>query len=260
MGGSRGWIERAMAASAFGAAFGAAVRSTAAIGAASAARSAVRHSWSATTTTSASGGPVPLRATTILGLRKGNEVVVIGDGQVTKGDYICKVNVCKVRKIGDSGVIGGFAGTTADALTLFERLETKLEEYPGQLKRAAVELTKDWRSDKYLRRLDASMLVADKTDILEISGHGDVLDQTHGVMAIGSGGPYALCAALALIDVPDNPMTATEIAEKAMGIAAQTCIYTNDNFTIEKLTIGDDDDDDEEEKEEEGEGDGAADS
>ena len=157
---------------------------------------------------------------------------MIGDGQVTMGSEVVKPNVKKVRRIGGT-VIGGFAGATADAFTLFERLETKLEEHPGQLTRACVELAKNWRMDKYLRRLDAVMVVADEHRSLQITGTGDVLEPHDGIIAIGSGGPYALAAARALIDVPG--WDAMAIAKKAMTIAADTCIYTNHNFVIDSL-------------------------
>eukprot|EP00216_Chloropicon_sp_CCMP2111_P006555 CAMPEP_0198242856 /NCGR_PEP_ID=MMETSP1446-20131203/21800_1 /TAXON_ID=1461542 ORGANISM="Unidentified sp, Strain CCMP2111" /NCGR_SAMPLE_ID=MMETSP1446 /ASSEMBLY_ACC=CAM_ASM_001112 /LENGTH=210 /DNA_ID=CAMNT_0043926493 /DNA_START=125 /DNA_END=757 /DNA_ORIENTATION=- len=176
------------------------------------------------------------RGTTILSVRKGDEVIVIGDGQVTMGAEIVKHNVKKVRRIGiDGDVIGGFAGATADAFTLFERLENKLEEHPGQLRRAAVELAKAWRTDKYLRRLDAVMIVADKETTLQVTGNGDVVEPEHGVVAIGSGGSYALAAARALMDSED--LDATAIAEKAMNIAADTCVYTNHNFTRESINV-----------------------
>mmetsp|Transcript_40155 Transcript_40155/g.99391 ORF Transcript_40155/g.99391 Transcript_40155/m.99391 type:complete len:287 (-) Transcript_40155:397-1257(-) len=171
-------------------------------------------------------------ATTVLCVRKDGEVVIIADGQVTAGSQIVKPNVKKVRRL-QSGVIGGFAGATADAFTLFERLEMKLEEHPGQLTRAAVELAKAWRSDKYLRRLEATMVVADKDHTFQITGGGDVIESHDGVTGIGSGGPYAVAAARALIDV--DGMDATAIAMKAMHIAADACVYTNHNFTTETL-------------------------
>ncbi|KAL2621190.1 hypothetical protein R1flu_001395 [Riccia fluitans] len=179
------------------------------------------------------GGDRGMLGTTVLCVRKDDTVIVIGDGQVTLGSEIIKPNVRKVRRIGES-VIGGFAGATADSFTLFERLENKLEEHPGQLTRAAVELAKAWRSDKYLRRLDAVMVVADSEISLTITGNGDVLEPYDGVIGIGSGGSYASAAARALIDVPG--MDAETIARKAMKIAANCCIYTNHNFTIERLT------------------------
>lgn len=161
----------------------------------------------------------------------------MADGQVTRGSEIVKPNVKKVRKLAGGAAIGGFAGATADAFTLFERLESQLEAHPGQLTRAAVELAKLWRSDKYLRRLDAVMVVADGTQSLSISGSGDVLEPHDGVLAIGSGSAYALAAARALMD---GELSAAEIAAKAMRIAADACIYTNDWFTTEMLpsTVG----------------------
>jgi ATP-dependent HslUV protease, peptidase subunit HslV len=171
--------------------------------------------------------------TTILCVRKGGDVVVAGDGQVTLGQTVIKANARKVRRIGDGSVIGGFAGATADAFTLFERLEAKLEQYPGQLTRACVELAKDWRTDRYLRRLEAMMAVADKSVSLVLSGNGDVLEPEDGLIGIGSGGTYALSAARALID--DDNRSAREIAERAMKIAAGICVYTNENVIIETL-------------------------
>ena len=173
------------------------------------------------------------RGTTILSVRKGGKVVIAGDGQVSIGQTVIKSNAKKVRRLGDGSVIGGFAGATADAFTLFERLEAKLEQHPGQLTRACVELAKDWRTDRYLRRLEAMMAVADARSSLILSGNGDVLEPEDGLIGIGSGGPYALAAARALIDRAD--MNAEEIARRAMAIAAQICIYTNDNIVIESL-------------------------
>jgi len=173
------------------------------------------------------------RGTTILSVRKGGKVVIAGDGQVSIGQTVIKSNAKKVRRLGDGSVIGGFAGATADAFTLFERLEAKLEQHPGQLTRACVELAKDWRTDRYLRRLEAMMAVADARSSLILSGNGDVLEPEDGLIGIGSGGPYALAAARALIDRTD--MNAEEIARRAMAIAAQICIYTNDNIVIESL-------------------------
>jgi ATP-dependent HslUV protease subunit HslV len=170
--------------------------------------------------------------TTILTVRKGGRVVVAGDGQVSLGATVIKANARKVRSLGKGGVIGGFAGATADAFTLFERLETKLEQYPGQLTRACVELAKDWRTDRFLRRLEAMMIVADRETTLVLTGTGDVLEPEAGVMGIGSGGNYALAAAKALID---TPASAEEIARKAMAIAAEICVYTNRNVVIESL-------------------------
>lgn len=171
--------------------------------------------------------------TTILAVRKGDEVVVAGDGQVSLGQTVIKANARKVRRLSDGEVIAGFAGATADAFTLFERLESKLEQHPGQLTRACVELAKDWRTDRYLRRLEAMMAVADKAVSLVLSGTGDVLEPEDGLIGIGSGGSYALAAARALIE--DEDRSAREIAEKAMKIAAGICVYTNENVTIESL-------------------------
>ncbi|HKT14767.1 MAG TPA: ATP-dependent protease subunit HslV [Allosphingosinicella sp.] len=170
--------------------------------------------------------------TTILAVRKNGTVVLAGDGQVSLQHTIIKPNARKVRRLGDGSVIGGFAGATADAFTLFERLERKLEQHHGQLMRAAVELAKDWRTDKYLRNLEAMMIVADKEVTLILTGNGDVLEPSSGVAAIGSGGNFALSAATALFDYEDD---AEVIARKAMKIAAEVCVYTNDNLTIEKL-------------------------
>ncbi len=178
-------------------------------------------------------GSVPqMHATTILMVRKGGRVVVGGDGQVSLGQTIVKGNARKVRRLAKGAVIGGFAGATADAFTLFERLEAKLEQYPGQLTRACVELTKDWRTDRYLRRLEAMMVVADRDVSLLLSGSGDVLEPETGVMAIGSGGNYALAAARAL---EDSDLDAEAIVRKAMTIAAEICVYTNGNLVIEAL-------------------------
>lgn len=171
--------------------------------------------------------------TTIVTVRKGDTVVVAGDGQVSLSNTVIKGNAKKVRPLGKGDVIAGFAGATADAMTLFERLEAKLEQYPAQLTRACVELAKDWRTDRYLRRLEAMMIVADKTTSLVLTGNGDVLEPENGIIAIGSGGNYALAAARALAD---SDMDAEAIARKAMKIAAEICVYTNDNLTLEKLT------------------------
>jgi ATP-dependent HslUV protease subunit HslV len=170
--------------------------------------------------------------TTILTVRKGGNVVIGGDGQVSIGQTIVKANAKKVRRLGKGDVIGGFAGATADAFTLFERLEGKLEQYPGQLTRAAVELAKDWRTDRYLRRLEAMMIVADASVSLVLTGTGDVLEPENGVMGIGSGGNYALSAARALLD---GPLDAEAIVKKSLDIAAEICVYTNRNVTIESL-------------------------
>lgn len=171
-------------------------------------------------------------ATTILTVRKGGKVVVAGDGQVSFGQTVIKSNARKVRRLGKGDVIAGFAGATADAFTLFERLESKLEQYPSQLLRACVELAKDWRTDRYLRRLEAMMIVADATTTLVLTGTGDVLEPEAHVMGIGSGGNYALAAARALLD---QPLEAEEIARRAMAIAADICVYTNSNFVVETL-------------------------
>lgn len=173
------------------------------------------------------------RGTTIISVRKGDDVVIAGDGQVSMGHTVLKANARKVRRLGrDEDIIAGFAGSTADAFTLFERLEAKLEAHPGQLTRACVELAKDWRTDKYLRKLEALMAVADKETSLILTGNGDVVEPQHGVIGIGSGGNYALAAARALYD---QDLSAQEIAEKALGIAADICVYTNNNITVEKL-------------------------
>jgi len=171
--------------------------------------------------------------TTILAVRKGNQVVLAGDGQVSLGQTVIKSNARKVRRLGNGSIIGGFAGSTADAFTLFERLEAKLEQYPGQLTRACVELAKDWRTDRYLRRLEAMMAVADVSVSLVLTGTGDVLEPEDGLIGIGSGGNYALSAARALIDI--DGLDAEAIARKAMKIAADICVYTNTNVVIEKL-------------------------
>jgi ATP-dependent HslUV protease, peptidase subunit HslV len=170
--------------------------------------------------------------TTILTVRKDGIVAIGGDGQVSIGQTIVKANAKKVRRLAKGDVIGGFAGATADAFTLFERLEGKLEQYPGQLMRAAVELAKDWRTDRYLRRLEAMMIVADARVSLVLTGTGDVLEPENAVMGIGSGGNYALAAARALVD---TDMTAEAIVRKAMAIAAEICVYTNHSVTIETL-------------------------
>lgn len=171
--------------------------------------------------------------TTILSVRKNGRVVVAGDGQVTLGHTVVKSNARKVRPLGDGSVLAGFAGATADAFTLFERLEAKLEKHPGQLTRACVELAKDWRTDRYLRRLEAMMAVVDKDVSLILSGTGDVLEPEDGIIGIGSGGSYALAAARALIDRPD--MDAEAIVRRSMAVAADICIYTNHNVVLESL-------------------------
>jgi len=170
--------------------------------------------------------------TTIMSVRKNGKVVVAGDGQVSMGQTVMKPNARKVRRLHDGSVIGGFAGATADAFTLFERLEAKLERHNGQLMRAAVELAKDWRTDKYLRNLEAMMIVADRDVTLILTGNGDVLEPLNGVAAIGSGGNYALAAARALLDYEAD---AEVLARKAMAVAADICVYTNDQLTIEEL-------------------------
>jgi ATP-dependent HslUV protease, peptidase subunit HslV len=170
--------------------------------------------------------------TTILTVRKGGIVAIGGDGQVSLQATIIKANAKKVRRLGKGDVIGGFAGATADAFTLFERLETKLEQYPGQLTRACVELAKDWRTDRYLRRLEAMMIVADRETTLVLTGTGDVLEPEAGIAGIGSGGNYALAAARALAD---GPLGAEEIVRKSLDIAADICVYTNRNVTVETI-------------------------
>lgn len=177
--------------------------------------------------------PVQWHGTTILMVRKGGKVVVAGDGQVSLGQTIIKGNARKVRPLAGGQVIAGFAGATADAMTLFERLEAKLEQYPAQLTRACVEMAKDWRTDRYLRRLEAMMIVADRSVSLVLTGTGDVLEPERGVTAIGSGGNFALAAARALAD---TDMDAEEIARKAMAIAAEICVYTNSNIVVESLS------------------------
>jgi ATP-dependent HslUV protease subunit HslV len=172
--------------------------------------------------------------TTIIAVRKGNQIVLAGDGQVSLGQTVIKSNARKVRRLGDGSVVAGFAGATADAFTLFERLEAKLERYPNQLARACVELAKDWRTDRYLRRLEAMMAVADKSVSLVLTGTGDVLEPEDGLIGIGSGGNYALAAARALIDRDD--MDAEAIARKSLQIAADICVYTNGNIIVEKLS------------------------
>ena len=170
--------------------------------------------------------------TTIVTVRKKGKVVIAGDGQVSLGNTVIKANARKVRPLGKGNVIAGFAGATADAFTLFERLEGKLEQYPEQLTRACVELAKDWRMDRYLRRLEAMMIVADKSVSLVLTGTGDVLEPENGLTAIGSGGNYAYAAAKALID---SKMHAEGIARRAMDIAAEICVFTNDNLVVETL-------------------------
>ena len=170
--------------------------------------------------------------TTIVSVRKKNEIVVAGDGQVTLGDTVVKANAKKVRVLADGKVVTGFAGATADAFALFERLESKLEKFSNNLMRACVEMAKDWRTDRYLRRLEAMMIVADKETSLILSGNGDVLEPKDGLMAIGSGGNYALAAARALYD---SKLNAEQIAKKSLEIAADLCIYTNNSIILEKI-------------------------
>ena len=175
-----------------------------------------------------------IKSTTIIGIRKDNLVVIAGDGQASLGNTIMKANVKKIRKLGaDNSVISGFAGSTADAFALFERLESKLEQHTNQLKRACVELAKDWRTDKYLRRLEAMMIVADKNVSLLLSGTGDVIEPDDDILGIGSGGPYAISAAKALMK--NTELNAEEIAIKSLNIAADICIYTNHNIVLEKI-------------------------
>ena len=177
--------------------------------------------------------PTTMHGTTILSVRRDGKVVIAGDGQVTFGNTVLKANARKVRRLGDGKVIAGFAGATADAFTLFERLEAKLEGHPGQLTRACVELAKDWRTDRYLRRLEAMMAVADEGTSLILSGTGDVLEPEDGLIGIGSGGPFALAAARALFN--ETKLGADAIAKQAMQIAADICIYTNDSIVIETI-------------------------
>src|SRR5438034_5570765 len=179
-----------------------------------------------------SGNDNTWHGTTILSVRKNGRVIVAGDGQVTQGQTVMKPNAKKVSRLGDGSVIGGFAGATADAFTLFERLERKLEQHHGQLLRAAVELAKDWRTDKYLRNLEAMMIVADKDVTLILTGNGDVLEPEAGIAAIGSGGNYALAAARALVDYEQDPEV---LARRAMQIASEVCVFTNDRLTVETV-------------------------
>ncbi len=171
--------------------------------------------------------------TTILAVRKGGQTVIAGDGQVTQGQTVVKGNARKVRTLADGRVIAGFAGATADAFTLIERLEAKLEQYPEQLSRACVDLAKDWRTDRGLRRLEAMLIVADKANLYTVTGAGDVLEPEHGAAAIGSGGQFALAAARALMDFD---LSAEEIARRAMAIAAEICVYTNTALVVETLS------------------------
>jgi ATP-dependent HslUV protease subunit HslV len=172
--------------------------------------------------------------TTILALRKGGQTVIAGDGQVTQGSTVVKGNARKVRTLADGRVLAGFAGATADAFTLLERLEAKLEQYPEQLSRACVDLAKDWRTDRYLRRLEAMLIVADKANLYTVTGAGDVLEPEYAVAAIGSGGQFALAAARALMEFD---LTAEDIARRAMGIAAEICVYTNTSLVVETLSV-----------------------
>lgn len=179
-------------------------------------------------------------ATTIVSVRKNGHVVIGGDGQVTLGNTVMKANARKIRRLGKGGsVLAGFAGATADAFTLFELFEQKLEKHGQHLTRAAVEMAKEWRTDRRLGRLEAMLAVADRTSSLLISGNGDVLEPEHGLITIGSGGPYARAAALAMLDDADTPLDARQIVEKALKIAGDICIYTNHNVSIEELETGD---------------------
>ena len=178
--------------------------------------------------------PPSWHGTTILAVRTTSHLVMLSDGQVSMGQTVMKGNARKVRRIGKGDILAGFAGATADAFTLFERLESKLERFPGQLQRAAVELAKEWRTEKYLQKLEALLIVGDKDTTLVITGAGDVLEPEHPVVAVGSGGNYALAAARALIDYEDDAET---LGRKAMQIAADICVYTNANFTVERLDL-----------------------
>ncbi len=183
--------------------------------------------------TNPASGPA-WHGTTILAVRKPGRIVLIGDGQVSMGSTVMKSRARKVRRIAGGDILAGFAGATADAFTLFERLETKLERFPGQLMRAAVELAKDWRTEKYLQKLEALLIVADRDITLVITGQGDVLEPDHPVVAIGSGGNFALAAARALYDYEEEAET---IARRAMDVAAEICVFTNGNFTVEALDV-----------------------
>ncbi|MBK6313401.1 MAG: ATP-dependent protease subunit HslV [Blastocatellia bacterium] len=173
------------------------------------------------------------RSTTVIAVRRDGKVAVAGDGQVTLGDTVMKSGARKVRRLYNDRIIAGFAGSTADAFALFSRFESKLEQYHGQLQRAAVEMSKEWRTDKYLRNLEALLIVADDKTSLVLSGNGDVIEPDDGIVAIGSGGPYALSAARALIR--HTPLTARQVAEEALSIAGEVCIYTNQNVVVEEL-------------------------
>jgi ATP-dependent HslUV protease subunit HslV len=179
------------------------------------------------------GEITPLHGTTVIAVRKNGKTVIAGDGQVTVGSTVMKHNAKKVRKMYNDKVLAGFAGATADAFTLFEKFEAKLEQYHGNLTRAAVELAKDWRTDRILRRLEALMIVADNERSFILSGNGDVIEPEHGLAAIGSGGPYALAAARALME--QTPLGAREIVMESLKIAGDICIYTNKEITIEEL-------------------------
>ena len=171
-------------------------------------------------------------STTILSVRKNGKVVIIGDGQVSAGNTVMKAKTRKVRRVGGGNVLAGFAGATADAFALLERLETKLEQYPTQLARACVELTKDWRTDKYLRNLEAMLVVADADQTFVLTGNGDIVEPDEGIVAIGSGGNYAYAAALAMTEYEEDAET---LARKAMAISARICVFTNNNLTIETI-------------------------
>ncbi|MCK5797082.1 MAG: ATP-dependent protease subunit HslV [Deltaproteobacteria bacterium] len=175
-----------------------------------------------------------IRSTTILALRRGDHVAIAGDGQVSLGNVVVKGGAHKVRRMADGKIVAGFAGSAADGVTLFDRFEAKLQEHGESLLRAAVELAKDWRTDKFLRRLEALMIVADRRQIFLISGTGDVIEPDDGIVAIGSGGSYALAAARALLR--HTELSAREIVETALGIASEICVYTNNNLTIEELS------------------------
>ncbi|MGC4108673.1 MAG: ATP-dependent protease subunit HslV [Thermomicrobiales bacterium] len=175
-------------------------------------------------------------ATTILGVKRGNEIALAGDGQVTMGDIVLKHGARKLRTLYDGQVVAGFAGAVADALTLFAKFEAQLQEWGGDLRRASVELTKEWRSDRYLRRLEAQLIVADGTSILVLSGEGDVIEPDDGVVAIGSGSPYATAAAKALLR--NTELSAEEIVLRSMEITAEICIFTNDHFTVQVVRAG----------------------
>ncbi|NRB11129.1 MAG: ATP-dependent protease subunit HslV [Rickettsiaceae bacterium] len=182
-----------------------------------------------------SSSNISMKGTTILCVKKDKDVVIAADGQVSLGNFIVKSTAKKLRTIANNKIVAGFAGSTADALTLFERLETKLDKYSNKLVRSCVELAKDWRTDKYLRRLEAMLIVADSNNILIVSGTGDVVEPEDGIAAIGSGGFFALSAAKALKSVEKNKMTAEEIVKRSMNIAADICVFSNHNIIIEKV-------------------------